>query len=124
MNTTSRSAVAVATFALSTAPLLLAVPAAADTPGGTKDGIRYDERQTPGVDQESKAHIEQRERGQRAGTGSGGAVQTPTSPSSSSGGAGATAWRLALSAALGAGLTGGIVVASREVSQRRQAVAH
>lgn len=124
MNRTSRPAVAVAALALSTSPLLLAVPAAADTSGSTKAGIEYAERQASGGDRPNKAQIEKGEREQGTG-GGGGAVQEPAPSSGSSTGTnGTTAWQLALSAALGAGLTGGVVVASRQVSQRRQAVAH
>jgi hypothetical protein len=127
MNRTSRLSVTVATLALSGGPLLLAVPAAADTAGRTKAGIEYAERQASAGDRASKAQIEQQER-EQALTG-GGQEKAPTSGSTSgstSGGAGgsdASAWQLALAAALGAGLTGGVVVASRQVSQHRHAVA-
>lgn len=129
MNTTSRLSVTVATLALSTGPLMLAVPAAADTAGGTKAGIEYSERmysqrQAAGAGDLSKAQIEKRERDQ-AGSGGGGQQRSPSSGSTSGGtvGGDATAWQLALAAALGAGLTGAVVVASRQVSQHRQPVA-
>lgn len=119
MNQTSRPAAAVAAFALSALALLLSpTDASADTAGGpTKAGIEHSERLAAGADGLSKAQIEQREREQR--TTGGGAQQqlAPSSPSSSSG-TGAAAWQLALSAALGAALTGGIVVASRQVTHR------
>jgi len=126
MNQTHRPAVTVAALALSAGSLLL-IPsgAAADTSGrpASKAAIEHAELQAAGVDRPSKAQIEQRERqhGTAGATGSG-SQQQPSSPSSS-GGTGAAAWQLALSAALGAVLTGGIVVASRQVTHHGRAVA-
>jgi len=119
MNQTSRPAAALAAFALSAVALLL-VPtdAAADTArGATKAGVEHSERLAAGADGLSKAQIEQREREQRT-TGGGAQQQPAPSSPSSSGGTGAAAWQLALSAALGAVLTGGVVVASRQVTHR------
>lgn len=126
MNHTSRPAAAVATFALSALPLLfLPSAAAADTtPGATKAGAEHAERLAAEGDRPSKAQIEQRERKGTSGGDQGGSrqQQSPSAPSSS-GDTGAAAWQLALSVAFGATLTGGVVLASRQVSHRRRVVA-
>ena len=119
MKQTSRPAAAVAAFALSALAVLLGpTDASADTAGGaTKAGIEHSERLAAGADGPSKAQIEQREREERT-TGGGAKQQPAPSVPSSPGGSGAAVWQLALSAALGAVLTGGVILASRQVSQR------
>jgi hypothetical protein len=67
MNKTSRPAVAVGALVLSVGPLLLAVPAAADTAVGTTASIEYAERQAIGGSRPTKAQIEQAERDAVAG---------------------------------------------------------
>ncbi len=62
MSTTSRSAVALAALVLSTSPLLLTPPAAADTSGRTKASIEYTERQFYPSYRPLKAQVEQAER--------------------------------------------------------------
>lgn len=125
MSRTTRPAITVAALALSTSPLLLAVPAAADTSGGTKAGIEYAERLASGGDRPTKAQIERDERSQ-AGSGSGSdrsnkpehGTTVPTGADS-----GAAAWQLVLSAGLGAVVAGGVLAAGRQVSSHRHPVA-
>jgi hypothetical protein len=121
MTRTSRAAAGATGLALCTLPLL--VPAAvADThEPRTKAQIEHAERLGGGQNHPTKAQVEQRERDQ-ASTGQGQQRNAPATPAS--GGDDAAAWQLALSAALGAAVTGGIVLTSRQVSHHRQAVAH
>jgi hypothetical protein len=86
----------------------------------TKAQIEHAEHTATGPTDPTKAQVEQRKRQQGlSGAGQGTAPSTPVS----SGTGDAAAWQLALSAALGATLMGGIVLVSRQVSQHRQAVA-
>jgi hypothetical protein len=103
------------TAALAALALVL-VPAAAlaTTNPAPKAAIEHAERQAPGAtqpDQPNKAQIEHHEA----------QVPVPTSPhpQPESGSTGdAALWQLAMSAALGAALTGAVVVASRRMGQR------
>ncbi len=122
MNMTTRPAAAMAALALSTSPLLLTVPAAADTSGPSKAAIEHAERQATGPAGLTKAQIEQREREQaRPGTPPG--PRTGPEPAPTSGDGGAAAWQLALSAALGAVMAGGVLVVARQVGSQRGPVA-
>jgi hypothetical protein len=120
MTRTSRAAAGATGLALCTLPLL--VPAAvADThEPRTKAQIEHAERLGGGQNHPTKAQVEQRERDQ-ASTGQGQQRNAPATPAS---GDDAAVWQLALSAALGAAVAGGIVLTSRQVSHHRQAVAH
>lgn len=69
----------------------------------------------------SKAQTERAER-DAASRGGAGERRDPIDIPSPTGGD-AAAWQLALSAALGAAVTGGVVLASRQVSHHRHAVA-
>jgi len=119
MKLTSRPAAAVAGFALSALPILLmpsaaaadTAPRGASTTPTTKAAIEHAERQVADAGPTSKAQIEHRERGQRGTAADQGGSRAPLSPTapSSSGDTGAAAWQLALSAALGAAVTGGVV---------------
>lgn len=121
MRHTPRPATALAGLALAAAPfMLVADPAVAD--GNTKAAIEHAEAQAAATTP-SKAQIEHQERVQKS-SGGGSQLQSPQLPAPSSGGGGAVAWQLALSAALGATLTGGAVVASRQMTNHRHAVAH
>jgi len=119
----SRAAVAVGTFALSGACFLL-VPtgAAADSApaGTTKAGIEHAERIASDGAGLSKAQIEQRERA--TATDAGPARPAPVGEPAR-GDKGAAASQLALSATLGAALTGVVVLAARQVNQHRHAIA-
>lgn len=128
MNQTSRPAAAVAALALSALPILLGpsgATASSAPDGATKAGIEHAERLSLAGDGPTKAQIERQEREQSAANASqgGSRQQRPPSSPSSPGDTGAAAWQLALSAALGAALTGGVVVASRQVTHHRHAVA-
>jgi hypothetical protein len=121
MTRTVHAAAAAAGLALFTLPVLVPVAVADTSPSRTKAQIEHEE-QRASIDaiNPSKAQIEQRERQQNsAGEGQGTAPSTPVS----SGAGDAAAWQLALSAALGATLMGGIVLVSRQVTQHRHAVA-
>jgi len=119
-------ATALAGLALATSPfLLVAAPAAADA--GGKAAIEHAERQRDST--LTKAQIEQQERTSGAGSDrSPGRDTNPVRPVNvpalPSDGGNAAAWQIALSAALGAALGGGTLVASRQMSRHRHAVAH
>ena len=124
MNTTSRTVMAAAALTHSATPLVHAPPPAAD--GRGKAAVEYAERQAAGNDGLSKAQIEQREReqAQSGGTRTGGSSQQNPGPTVPSGGdGGAAAWQLALSAALGAVMAGGLLSAARQVNHHRRPVA-
>ena len=119
MTRTVHAAAAAAGLALVALPVFLPV-AVADTTRSNKAQIEHAERAATGPNGPTKAQIEQREREQGlTGEGQGTAPSTPVS----SGAGDAAAWQLALSAALGAAVMGGIVVVSRQVSQHQHAVA-
>ncbi len=121
MTYSPRPATALAGLALAAAPfLLVADPAVAD--GNTKAAIEHAESQAVATTP-SKAQIEHQERAQQS-TGGMSQPQSPQLPSPASGGGGAAAWQLALSAAFGATLAGGVLVASRQMTNHRHAVAH
>ena len=119
----SRPAAAVSTIALS-ALCYLMVPngANADTAPvtGTKAGIEHAERSAAGEGGLSKAQIERDERASNAGSN---AERRAPAGDPVSGNDGATQWQLAFSAFLGAAVTGGVVVATRQVNQHRHAIA-
>lgn len=124
-------ATAMAGLALATSPfLLVATPAAADA--GGKAAIEHAERQRDSTLTDStltKAQIEQQERTSGAGSDrSPGRDTNPVRPVNvpalPSDGGNAAAWQIALSAALGAALGGGTLVATRQMSRHRHAVAH
>ncbi len=119
MSHIARPAAGLAVLVLSTGPFLL-MPSSAAADGDTKAGIEHAERQA--VEPPNKARTEFLER--QVTSSSGQVDRAPSVPTSPSGGGGtADAWQLALSMALGATLTGGVVLASRQVSQHQQAVA-
>jgi hypothetical protein len=123
MSHVTRRRAATLALALSTLPVfLLPVAAVADTaPPSAKAAIEHAERQADATPTHpTKAQIEHRE----ATTPSRPAGQQAT-PSSSvrSGGPDATTWQLALSAALGALVTGGVVLGSRRFSHHGTAIA-
>lgn len=122
----SRPAAALGVLALSSPPVLLAPsPVIADTVpgGGTNAAIEYAERLTATDDHQSKAQIERDERESAGVVGTTERRGPVTDRPSSSGGSAAAAWQLALSAALGATATGGVVLAARQVSNHKQPVA-
>lgn len=124
MNTTSRTVMAAAALTLSATPLVLAPPAVADS--GGKAAVEFAERQAAGSDGPSKAQIEQREREQAQSGGARAGGSSPQNPESTvppGSDGGAAAWQLALSAALGAVMAGGVLVAARQVNQHRRPVA-
>ena len=131
MTTTTRPrAAAVATLALTGALAvspLLAVTAWADEPSGTaartKAQIEHEERQATAGPM-SKAQIEHQEMtaadatsGTSVSTSGAAAQSQPIGSSSSSGDA--AAWQLAVSAALGAAVTGAAFVGARQVARHR-----
>ena len=122
---TRSAAAGLSTLVLCSAPLLLPASAAADA--GGKAAVEHAERLAAGTAEPNKAQIEQRERQERSTGGTtrpdSPAVQAPA-PAPASGAGGAAAWQLALSAALGATLAGGVLVANRQVSSHRHVVAH
>ncbi len=120
----SRPAAAVAALVLSALPCLVSPSSAtADTATATtKAGIEHAERLAATGDHPSKAQIERAERESATVGGTDRRpVETPSSPGGSSN---PVVWQLALSAAAGAALTGGAVVAGRKVSHQEHAVAH
>jgi Flp pilus assembly protein TadB len=122
MTRTSRAAVGATGLVLCTIPLLVPAAVADTTQPKTKAQIERAERLAADQNRPTKAQVEQEERAQ-ASTGPGlqsNVPLTPPAPSDDD----AAAWQLALSAALGAAVTGGIVLTSRQVSHHRQAIAH
>jgi len=133
MTTTTRPrAAAVATLALTGALAvspLLAVTAWADEPSGTaaptKAQIEHEERQATAGPM-SKAQIEHQEMtaadatSGTSGSTSGAASTAQSQPIDSSSSSGdAAAWQLAVSAALGAAVTGAAFVGARQVARHR-----
>ena len=108
-------------LALSTLPfVLLPVAAGADTaPPSTKAAIEHAEQQASTPTHPTKAQVEREE----STTSRPGGQQVTPSSTHSSGGVDATAWQLALSAALGALVTGGVIVGSRRFGHHGAAVA-
>ena len=119
MTRTVHVAAAAAGLALFTGPVFLPAAVADTSPLTTKAQIEHAERAATGPSHPTKARVEQRERQQSL---SGEGQRTSPSTPVSSGAGDAAAWQLALSAALGATLMGGIVLVSRQVSQHRHAV--
>jgi hypothetical protein len=108
-----RHRVAALTLALSALPLVL-LPAAAlaTTDPGPKAAIEHAEMQAAGPTHPTKAQVEHHEA----------QLPVPAShdPEPSSGSTGdAALWQLAMSAGLGAVLTGAVVVTSRRIGQHR-----
>jgi uncharacterized protein HemX len=112
-----RHRVAALTLALSALPLVL-LPAAAlaTTDPGPKAAIEHAERQAAGPTHPTKAQIEHREAQPPAPARH---TQQPQSGSTGD----AALWQLAISAGLGAALTGAVVVTSRRVGQHHHHVA-
>jgi len=107
-----RSSVAALAVALAALTLVL-LPAAAlaTTDPGPKAAIEHAERQAAAPTHPTKAQVEQHEA----------RLSVPTSPDpqpASGSTSDAALWQLAMSAALGAALTGAVVVASRRMGQR------
>ena len=106
-----RHRVATLALALSALPLvLLPTVALATTDPGPKAAIEHAERQAAGATQPNKAQIEHHEA----------QLPVPAShdPQPESGSTGdAALWQLAMSAGLGAALTGAVVVTSRRIGQ-------
>jgi hypothetical protein len=121
MTRTSRAAVGATGLALCTVPLLVPAAVADTTHPKTKAQIERAERLAADQNRPTKAQVEQEERVQ-ASTGPGRQSNVPLTPPAPSDGD-AAAWQLALSAALGAAVTGGIVL-TRQVSHHRHAIAH
>jgi hypothetical protein len=123
MNRIARSAVTVASIGLS-ATFLLFIPsgaaAAAEPVSTTKAGIEHAERMAAGEAGLSKAQIERGERASNAGSGP---ERRAPAGDPVSGNNGAAQWQLAFSALLGAAVTGGVVLATRQVNQHRHAIA-
>ena len=120
MSHVSHRRAATLALALSTLPLVLFPAAAvADTAPSTKAAIEHVEQKAATPTHPSKAQVEHDE---LVPSGRAGQQVTPSS-TGSSGGADATAWQLALSAALGALITGGVVVGSRRFGHDGAAVA-
>jgi hypothetical protein len=106
-----RHHVAALTLALSAMPLVL-LPAAAlaTTDPGPKAAIEHAEHQAAATTHPTKAQVEHREARPAA----------PADPQPVSASTGdAAAWQLAMSAALGAALTGAVVVTSRRIGRHR-----
>ena len=100
-------------LALSALPLVLLPAVALATTGpGPKAAIEHAERQAAEATRPSKAQIEHREAQLPVP-----ASQEPQPESGSTGDA--ALWQLAMSAGLGAALTGAVVVTSRRVGQHR-----
>jgi hypothetical protein len=112
-----RHRVAALTLALSALPLVL-LPAAAlaTTDPGPKAAIEHAERQAAGPTHPTKAQIEHHE-----ARPPGPASHDPKPGPGSTGDA--ALWQLAISAGLGAALTGAVVVTSRRVGQHHHHVA-
>lgn len=112
-------------LALSVLPTALLVPAAATaaTAPSTKAQVEHAEQQA--ATGTSKAQVEHAERTTSSRTTSTGTTTSTSRPpaTGTSGGDDAAAWQLALSAALGAALTGGVVLASRQVTTHRRPLA-
>jgi len=126
MTRTTRAAVGAAVLALGTLPLLVPIAVADSTTSPPKAQVEHDER-SAGPAHPTKAQIERDEHarassgpGQPSAAGGGSAPSIPTGPN----GGDAAAWQLALSAALGAAVTGGVLLVSGQVRQHRHAVAH
>lgn len=130
MSHISAASAAISAALLSTAPLLLAPTGASadeEQRGKAYIGKAYIEYVERNADLRmpatgTKAQIEHIER-ERQSVPRSAEQQIPVEPAPAGGGK-AAAWQLALSAALGAAVTGGAVVASRQVSQHGHAVAH
>lgn len=114
----SRRAASLA-LALSALPLVL-VPAtaAADSGPSTKAAIEHAEQQAAAPTHPPKAQVEHDESTSTRPSG-----QQITPSPHPSGGLDATAWQLALSAALGALVTGGVVVGYHRLAQQGTAIA-
>lgn len=117
---------------LSVLPTALLVPAvaAADTAapgtGATKAQVEHGERAAASAAPGTKAQVEHRE--QAAATSAATTARTASTAtrghaSTGSRGGDAAAWQLALSAALGAVLTGGALLTGRQVTHHRRPVA-
>lgn len=118
----SRPAAAVAALVLSALPCLVSPSSATADTATTKAGIEHVERLAATSDHPSKAQIERQE---RESATVGGTDSRPVDvPSSPGGSSDPVVWQLALSAAAGAALTGGAVIAGRKVNQQGHAVAH
>jgi hypothetical protein len=122
----ARAGATSAALTLAALPLLPVVAVADTGPHPSKAQIEYQERAAAASQHPTKAQVEYAERSQAGANGpataDGSRSRTGTqAPISDNGDA--AAWQLALSAAVGAALSGGVVLASRQVSRHRQAVA-
>ncbi len=116
------TAAAGAALTLSTLPLLPAIATADGDGHPTTAQIEYAERQAANRGHLTKAQIEEAERtnGTQRSTSEDAGSLPRRAPVS--GGDDAAAWQLALSAALGAALTGAAVLGSRQATRHRHAV--
>ena len=115
----TRRAASLALALAATSAVMLPAATAADTRQRTKAAIEHAEQQTATPTHRSKAQIEHDESTTSRPAGQ----QVTPLTTRSSGGVDATAWQLALSAALGALVTAGVVVGSRRVGHHGDAVA-
>ena len=131
MNRIARTGVTGAALTLATLPLLPVVALAHEAPVPNKAQIEYQERvQAPlrlhyGVVADShltKAQIEYNERTSASTGSTSSQVSKPQTQLRIDSGD-AAVWQLAVSAAAGALLTGGVVLTSRGMGRRRQALA-
>jgi hypothetical protein len=127
MNQFARAGLGAAALTAAALPLLPAIAVADDGPHPSKAQIEYQERVAAATQHPTKAQIEYAERSRAAAgapaSATAGSRSQTTSRVPISDGGDAAAWQLALSAAAGAALTGGAVLASRQVSRHRQAIA-
>jgi hypothetical protein len=127
MNQFARAGLGAAALTVAALPLFPAVALADNDPQPNKAQIEYQERVAAASQHQTKAQIEYAERSQAAAGGSASSASGSQSGTASqapiSDGGDAAAWQLALSAAVGAALTGGAVLASRQVTRHRHAVA-
>ena len=126
MSQFARAGLGAAALTAAALPLFPAV-ALADGPHLSKAQIEYQERVAAATQHPSKAQIEYAERSRAAAESPASATAASRSRTTSrapiSDGGDAAAWQLALSAVAGAAFTGSAVLASRQVSRHRQAIA-
>lgn len=124
----SRPAAGVAALTLSVLPFALPTGASADTgpASRTKAAIEHEERLEGSGPHKAQIEHAERQSAPVAGTtalaGTTAQGGNPVDSPAPSGGGNAAAWQLALSAALGATVTGGAVLAARLASHHRHAV--
>lgn len=119
-----------AALTLASLPLLPMVAVAQEEPVPNRAQIEYQERVSAPLrlhygtelGQPTKAQIEYTERTNAATSSSSGSVSHVQSQPSTSDSGDAAVWQLAVSAAAGALLTGGVVLASRSMGRHRHAL--